>query len=103
MKQYNVWFDFHPGTDEIAELEKTRHFMQDLQERGKIADFLLMKNCAKGGKTRLSTYQVMVMFEDNVQFGLPFAEVGQIGIHKGNHGNMIKHVDDFIVEVFETI
>jgi hypothetical protein len=48
-------------------------------------------------------YQVIITFDDDTQFGLPFAEVQRIGIRSGKHGAMIEHVDEFVVEVFEEI
>ncbi len=49
----------------------------------------------------MANYQLMAEFRDGAQFGLPFAEVGEIGIHSGRHGAMIENVDEFMVEVFE--
>jgi hypothetical protein len=34
---------------------------------------------------------------------MPFEEVGRIGIRDGQHGAMIEHVGEFVVEVFEQI
>jgi hypothetical protein len=100
---YNVWFSFKPGFDDTLELVKVRTFLDDLKARGKLHGYRLMKNHNPKEKTRLSTYQLMAEFTDNAQFGLPMAEVSQIGMHKGHHGAMIENVDAFIVEIFEDI
>jgi len=100
---YNVWFSFKSGSDEDAELSKARTFLDDLKNRAKLHNYRLMKNRAPKEKSRLSTYQLMAEFADGMQFGLPFSEVSQIGIHSGNHGAMIENVDDFMVEIFEDL
>ena len=100
---YNVWFSFKSGSDETAELAKTRSFLDDLKSRAKLHGYRLMKNRASKEKAKLPTYQLMAEFSDGTQFGLPFAEVSQIGIHSGKHGAMIENVDDFVVEVFEDL
>jgi hypothetical protein len=100
---YNVWFSFKSGSDEIAELAKARTFLDDLKDRAKLHAYRLMKNRAPREKSKLASYQLMAEFTDGPQFGLPFAEVGQIGIHSGRHGAMIENVDEFMVEIFEDI
>jgi hypothetical protein len=100
---YNVWFSFRPGFDENAELAKTRTFLEDLKGRAKLHGYRLMKNRAPKEKSRLASYQLMAEFADGAQFGLPFTEVEQIGIHSGHHGAMIQNVSEFMVEVFEDI
>ena len=100
---YNVWFSFKSGSDEIAEIEKAHTFLDDLKSRANLHGYRLMKNRAAREKSKLASYQLMAEFADGAQFGLPFAEVGQIGIHSGRRGAMIENVDEFIVEVFEDI
>jgi hypothetical protein len=100
---YNVWFSFKSGADESAELGKARSFLDDLKARAKLHSYRLMKNRAPREKSRLANYQLMAEFRDGEQFGLPFAEVGEIGIHAGRHGAMIENVDEFMVEVFEDV
>ena len=98
---YNVWFSFKAGSNESAELDKARTFLDDLKNRAMLHAYRLMKNRAPREKSRLASYQLMAEFADDRQFGLPFAEVGRIGIHSGSHGMMIQNVDEFMVEVFE--
>ena len=100
---YNVWFSFKSGFDENVELGKARAFLDDLKNRAKLHGYRLMKNRATREKSRLANYQLMAEFADGEQFGLPFSEVGEIGIHAGKHGAMIANVDEFMVEVFEDI
>ena len=100
---YNVWFSFKPGSDDSVELAKTRSFLDDLKYRAKLHGYRLMKNRATRDKSKLATYQLMAEFAEGAQFGLPFAEVGQIGIHAGRHGAMIENVEEMMVEVFEDI
>lgn len=100
---YNVWFSFNKGSNEGAELEKTRSFLDDLKHRSKLFSYRLMKNRAPRDKSKLSSYQLIAEFSDDAQFKLPFVEVTQLGIHSGPHGAMIENVSDFMVEVFEDI
>jgi hypothetical protein len=100
---YHVWFSFQPGSDDTAELAKARAFFEDLQARAKLHGYRLMKNRNPTEKTKLATYHLMAEFTDGPQFGLPFAEVAQIGIHSGPHGAMIAHVDTMMVEIFEDL
>ena len=100
---YNVWFSFKSGSNETAEIEKARTFLDDLKSRAKLHGYRLMKNRAPREKSKLASYQLMAEFADGEQFGLPFTEVGQIGIHAGRHGAMIENVDEFMVEVFEDV
>ena len=100
---YNVWFSFKPGSDELAEIDKARAFLDGLQSRAKVHAYRLMKNRASKDKSKLPSYQLMAEFENGEQFGLPFTEVVQLGIHSGPHGAMIENVDDFMVEVFEDV
>jgi hypothetical protein len=46
-------------------------------------------------------FHVVIKFVDGSQFGLPFKEVAEIGIHSGKHGFMLENVEQFIVEVSE--
>jgi hypothetical protein len=78
------------------------HFSQISKVVGQIHDFLILKNRATD-KSRLAQFHALIMFRDNEQFGLPFADVASIGIHSGKHGFMIEHVKEFIVEVFEEL
>jgi hypothetical protein len=100
---YNVWFSFKPGSDDAAELAKTRSFLDDLKDRSKLHGYRLMRNRAEKEKSKLSSYQLMAEFADDSQFALPFVEVNRIGVHAGSHGAMIENVADFMVEVFEDI
>lgn len=100
---YHVWFSFKPGSDETAEIAKTCRFLDDLKTRAKLHAYRLMKNRAPEEKSKLATYHLMAEFTDGQQFGLPFTEVAQLGIHSGHHGAMIANVDTFMVEVFEDI
>jgi hypothetical protein len=100
---YNVWFSLKPGSDDSVELTKTRTFLDDLKARAKLHSYRLMKNRATRDKIKLANYQLMAEFADGLQFGLPFSEVGQLGIHAGRHGAMIENVEEFMVEVFEDI
>jgi hypothetical protein len=100
---YNVWFSFKPGSDENVEMVKVRAFLEDLKARGKVHGYRLMKNFNPKEKTKLPPYQFIAEFVDGTQFGLPFAEVGKIGVHAGKHGAMIENVDQFMVEVFEDL
>jgi hypothetical protein len=103
MIHYNVWFSFLLDVDEAAELAKTRRLLDDFKSRGMIANYRLLANRASGSKTKMPKYQVTIEFTDDTQFGLPFAEVEHIGIRSGQHGAMIEHVAEFVVEVFEEI
>jgi hypothetical protein len=103
MIHYNVWFSFEEGADEPPYLQAARHLLDDFKSRRMIADYLLLKNRAPADETRMPKYQVIIEFEDDNQFGLPFAEVERIGIRLGKHGAVIEHVDQFVVEVFEEI
>ena len=100
---YNVWFSFKPGSDDASELGKLRLFFDDLKSRAKLHAYRLMKNRSTNGKSKLPAYHVMAEFTGNDQMSLPFAEVGEIGIHTGSHGTMIENVSDFTVEIFEDI
>ena len=100
---YNVWFSFKSGSDETVELAKARTFLDNLKDRAKLHGYRLMKNRAPKGKSKLPAYQLMAEFADGAQFGLPFTEVNQIGIHSGKHGSMIENVDEFMVEVFDDL
>jgi hypothetical protein len=103
MIHYNVWFTFLPDVYEVAELIKTRRLLDDFKSRGMLADYRLLTNRASGAKTKVPKFQVIIEFTDDTQFGLPFAEVEHIGIRSGQHGAMIEHVDEFVVEVFKEI
>ena len=100
---YNVWFSFKSGSDENVEMVKMRAFLDDLKTRGKLHGYRLMKNRNPENKRKLPPYQFIAEFVDDAQFGLPFAEVGKIGVHAGEHGAMIENVDQFMVEVFEDL
>jgi uncharacterized protein DUF6614 len=103
MIHYNVWFSFNPNVDVPASLGRVRKLLEDFKSREMIADYRLLKNRGDGDKTRLPPFQAIIEFRDNEQFALPFAEVEGIGIHKGTHGAMIEHVNEFVVEVFEQL
>lgn len=100
---YNVWFSFKPNTDETAELDKVKTFLESLRESSKIHSYRLLKNYDKQSKSRLPRYQVIAEFLDENQFSLPFEEVTQIGIRSGLHGIMIENVEAFVVEVFRDV
>lgn len=103
MIHYNVWFSFKNDVCDEDRLQRVRLFLGDLKSRGQIHDFRLLKNRAAPGKGRLAQFHALIVFQDNVQFGQPFAEVAAMGIHAGKHGLMIENVSDFVVEVFEEL
>jgi hypothetical protein len=100
---YNVWFSFKDGISEPDGLGRVRRFLGDLQRRGQIAEFRLMRNTREGDKTNLGPLQAQISFVDSAQFGAPFAEVAATGVHAGQHGFMIEHVNMLGVEVFEDL
>ena len=65
--------------------------------------YACLENCGKQGETALPELQVIIEFQDNEQFGMPFEEVRRDGIREGLHGLMIEHVEQFKVEVFRHI
>ena len=103
MIHYNVWFSFNPDADDEVQLAKTRGLLDDFKSRGMIHDFCLLRNRGVSDETRLPKFHVVIEFQDEAQFGLPFAEVERLGVRMGNHGAMIEQVDEFVVEVFEQI
>jgi hypothetical protein len=100
---YNVWFSFKSHSDETAEIEKVKMFLESLKAASKIHGYRLLKNYDKLAKSKLPRYQVAVEFLNDDQFSLPFKDVLAIGIHAGPHGSMIENVDAFVVEVFEDL
>jgi hypothetical protein len=100
---YNVWFSFKAGAAEQEGLERVRRFLVDLEERGQICDFTLLRHRADTGKTRLAPFHAQIVFSDQEQFGVPFREVAAAGMRTGKHGLMIENVDTFIVEIFEEL
>ena len=100
---YNVWFSFKSGSDEQAEIAKTRRFLDDLQSRAKLHGYRLMKNRGSQERSKLPTYQVVAEFPDQAKLDFAMAEVARIGIHSGHHGAMIKNVSAFHVEIFEDL
>ena len=103
MIHYTVAFSFKPGVADTDQLGQVRAFLADLQARGKIASYRLLRNRNDASRSSLPPYKVDVMLRDEASFGVPFAEVAEIGIHSGAHGLMIEHVDRMVVEVFEDI
>jgi hypothetical protein len=103
MVHYNVWFSFDAGVDEGLQIARVRALLDDFQSRKMIANYRLLRNRGEEGKTKLPKFQAIVEFQDDEQFGLPFAEVAKVGVHLGSHGSIIQHVDAFVVEVFEQI
>ena len=70
---------------------------------GQIHDFRLLRSRAAPGNGRLARFHAIIMFRDETQFAVPFAEVAAAGVHAGRHGSMIENVTDFIVEIFEEL
>jgi hypothetical protein len=101
MIHYNVWFSFKAGAAEEDELRKMTHFLGDLKSRTLIHDYKLLRN--RSVETKLAPFHAMISFLDDDQFGRPFNEVSNTGVHSGPHGLMIENVDIFIVEIFEEL
>jgi uncharacterized protein DUF6614 len=100
---YNVWFSFKPGSDREVQLSRCRACLDDFKTRGMIKGYSLLENRGKQEETTLPQLQAIIEFQDYEQFGAPFAEVRDGGIHEGLHGLMIEQVEQFKVEVFEHI
>lgn len=100
---YNVWFSFKDDTVESDQVERVRTFLADLRTRGLVHDFQLLKNRNGEAKTKLPRFHALIVFRDEQQFGEPFAEVADIGVHSGRHGFMIEQIGRFSVEIFESI
>ena len=102
MIHYTVAFTFGDGVVESDELARITTFLADLQSRGAIAGFRLLRSRAALPDTP-RRFKADITFVDDTQFGAPFAEVSAIGVHKGLHGLMIERVSEMSVEVFEEI
>jgi hypothetical protein len=100
---YNVWFSFKPGVDQAEQLSRCRVCLDDFKVRKLIHSYSLLENRGKPGESTLPQLQALIEFEDYEQFGKPFVEVRDLGIHAGLHGLMIENVEQFKVEVFERI
>jgi hypothetical protein len=101
MIHYHVWFSFKAGVAEADELRNVSAFLADLKTRSLIHDYRVQR--ARSSTPVLAPLHIVVSFADAEQFGRPFKEVGQIGIHAGLHGAMIQHVDKFIIDEFEDV
>ena len=99
MIHYHVWFSLKEGVAEEDELRKVSVFLADLKSRSLIHEYRVQR--ARSATPVLAPLHIVISFTDAEQFGLPFKEVAQIGIHAGMHGAMIQHVDKFVVNEFE--
>jgi hypothetical protein len=100
---YNVWFAFKDGASEVDGVAGVRTFLNDLQQRRRIADFKLLRGRTGSGQTRLARFHAVIMFADQDQFDGAFRDVEATGPHAGLHGLMIADIDTFIVETFDEL
>ena len=69
MIHYSVWSSFKEGTAEPEGLARVSRFLLDLQQRGLIDGFKLLRNRDETGKTRLARFQALISFANQDQFG----------------------------------
>jgi hypothetical protein len=86
----NVWFSFKAGVDEELGLVRCRVFLQDLQSRGRIDGFQLLKNLAAADEAKLPPFHAIIRFRDHEQTGTPFDEVRTADVFLCGRGAMIE-------------
>ncbi len=98
---YHVWFHFKPEVGEDAGLEIVHRFLTEMKERG--VQNQLMKNRADAAKSKLDRYHAWFEFADQTQMNAVLGEKAREGIQVGAHGELIRAVSSFHVEVFDNI
>jgi hypothetical protein len=101
MIHYNVWFALKDGTEEKSGLATVSRFLMGLCTGGEVAAFRLLRNTGKAGHTKLPQYHAIVEFADLAAMSQAMGNQVARGIHNGAHGEIVKVVRDFRVEIFE--
>lgn len=103
MIHYHVWFTLRPGVDEAAGLAAAAAFQAELSAAGRVARCTLTRNTAEPGKSLLPRYHALFEFADDAQMDATFAAQRTAGIHSGAHGELLRLVAEFKVEVFRSV
>jgi hypothetical protein len=99
--QYYVWFSFRPEVPPAEGLLAVRTFLDELEQRGIVREFRLLRNRAAGAD-KARAFHAAIVFADADAFDRGFEAVEHEDVRAGLHGLMIAHVENFRAEVFET-
>lgn len=103
MLHYNVHFDFREGVDERQGMNVVNAFLEDICRAAEIAGFSLLINQGTAPRTKLQRYQALIEFRDSEHLSATMEKQAKRGVHAGAHGEVVKVVTNFHVEMFETI
>jgi hypothetical protein len=102
MLHYHVWFNLKAGVSEAEGLPILRRFLSELCSEREAVGFKLLRNQGGPPRSKLPRYHALVEFEDDVQLAAAMRQQAARGIHTGLHGEVVKVVTDFHVEIFST-
>ncbi|GAB5559523.1 MAG: hypothetical protein SynsKO_11700 [Synoicihabitans sp.] len=98
---YHVWFHFKPEIGDLAGLEIANRFLAEMRGRG--VRSRLMKNRGDAAKSKLDRFHASFEFDTQEQMNAAFEKKTNEGIHTGPHGELIRAVGAFHVEVFDDL
>jgi hypothetical protein len=101
--QYHLWFNLKPEAEEATALAAARSFLSEQLSSGNLTGFRLVRNAADPQTAKLPRYLALIDYQNRDQFDDAFSALRRVGIHLGNHGELMKMVSDFRVEFTEDL
>lgn len=98
---YHVWFHFKSEIGDTVGLDIAARFLREVRDQGIHCE--LLKNSGTPPKSLLDRYHAFFVFDDQNQMDAVFGAKRRQGIHNGAHGELIRAVGAFHVEVFSRV
>lgn len=103
MIHYHVWFSLGAEVAESDVLAQAFAFIAELREQGLHIRGRVLKNDGTPLHSALPPYHVLFEFRDEAQMNVAISGKREEGIHVGPHGQLMRSVAEFRVEVFREI
>ena len=103
MLHYHVWFNLKAEILETEGLNTVKRFLKTLCTDGEARSFESLRNHGEPPGSKLPRYHALIKFNDQAHFTDAMKAQAGRGIHAGTHGEIIKDVTDFHVEIFSEI
>lgn len=103
MIHYHVWFSLKPEVAETDALAHARAFIAELGEKGRLIRGTVLKNNGAPPHSSLPPYHLLFEFRDEAHMNAVIFGKREEGIHAGPHGQLIRSIADFRVEIFREI
>ena len=99
MVHYNVRFTLKPAVDESRGVATVEDFLSELIAHGEATNFRVERELVRAEPAR---FLARIEFPDDASFARAMKNQEERGIHRGKHGEVVRVVSDFKVEIIRS-